>query len=182
MGGPMNIYEEDKYLWLVNEKDFIGKAIDNKKVVIGVCLGAQLIADALGSKIYPARHKEIGWFSVRKTDEAEASQAFKDFPKVTDVFHWHGDTFDLPDGCIAIAESEACRNQAFICEELVLGLQFHIEMTYRGAEKIVSNCREEIVEAPYIQNAEEILSDAGRFKEANKKMDQLLDRLSLLHP
>ncbi|MBN2320380.1 MAG: type 1 glutamine amidotransferase [Acidobacteria bacterium] len=182
MGGPMNIYEEVKYPWLPMERDFIKKSIENKKVVIGICLGAQLIADALGSKVYPGRHKEIGWYPVRKTNEAGTSQVFRDFPPEMDVFHWHGDTFDLPAGCAHIAESEACPNQAFINEERVIGLQFHIEMTSRGAEKIVSNCREEIVTAPYIQNAEEILSDAEKFTETNKEMDRLLDRLSLQQP
>jgi GMP synthase-like glutamine amidotransferase len=180
MGGPMNIYEEAKYPWLPLEKGFIRKAIETGKVVIGICLGAQLIADALGSKVYAGRHKEIGWFPVHKTDEAGKSRLFGDFPSETDVFHWHGDTFDLPSGCIPIAESAACRNQAFIYEERVIGLQFHMEMTGPGAERIVSNCREELVEAPFIQKAEAILSSADRFKAANEKMDRLLDRLFLL--
>ena len=182
MGGPMNIYEEDKYPWLPAEKGFISKAIETGKIVIGICLGAQLIADALGSEVYAGRHKEIGWFPVRSTSEAVLSQVFKGLPQETEVFHWHGDTFNLPPGCLHIAESAACRNQAFVYEERVIGLQFHIEMTRPGAEKIISNCREEIVESPYIQNAEEILSRDDRFKEANREMDRLLDRLSLLHP
>jgi GMP synthase-like glutamine amidotransferase len=182
MGGPMNIYEDAKYPWLSKEKEFLRKAIEAGETIIGICLGAQLIADALGSKVYAGKHKEIGWFPVRKIDEAGASRVFKDFAEVMDVFHWHGDTFDLPAGCVHIAESEACRNQAFIYEERVIGLQFHIEMTHQGAGKIISNCREEIVEALYIQNADEILSNANRFTEANKEMDRLLDRLSLPYP
>jgi GMP synthase-like glutamine amidotransferase len=182
MGGPMNIYEDAKYPWLPEEKSFLRMAIEAGKTIIGICLGAQLIADALGSKAYATHYKEIGWFPIRKTNEAEKSPLFNDFPEVMDAFHWHGDTFDLPAGCVHIAESEACRNQAFIYEERVIGLQFHIEMTHQGAEKIISNCREEIMEAPYIQNAEEILSNADRFTEANKEMDRLLDRLSLLRP
>lgn len=96
MGGPMNVYEEVKYPWLSVEKDFIKKAIENKKVVIGICLGAQLIADALGSKVHAGGHKEIGWFPVRKTDEAKTSLVFKDLPPVTDVFHLNGIHFRKP--------------------------------------------------------------------------------------
>ena len=182
MGGPMNIYEENKYPWLSSEKNFIKRAIENKKVVIGICLGAQLIADALGSGVYAGRYKEIGWFPVHKTDEAEKFPLFKHFPQEMDVFHWHGDTFDLPHGCVLIAESAACKNQAFSYEDRVIGLQFHIEMTQAGAEKILSNCRHEIVEAPYIQDGEEIPSNVEKFTEVNKEMDRLLTRLSLLHP
>lgn len=182
MGGPMNIYEDVKYPWLSKEKEFLRKAIEAGKTIIGICLGAQLIADALGSEVYAGKHKEIGWFPIRKTDEAERSLLFNDFPVELDAFHWHGDTFDLPVGCVHVAGSEACRNQAFIYEERVIGLQFHIEMTRQGVGKIIFNCREEMVEAPYIQNAEVILSNADRFTEANKEMDRLLDRLSLLGP
>ena len=98
-----------------------------------------------------------------------------------DVFHRHGDTFNLPSGCIPVAESAACRNQAFAYEERVIGLQYHMEIAPSGAEEIVANCREEIVEAPFVQSAEKIPSSADRFLKANREMDRLLDRLSLLH-
>jgi len=182
MGGPMNIYEEDRYPWLSEEKKFLKEAIDAGKVVFGICLGAQLIADALGSKVYAGRHKEIGWFPVHKKGAAGQSHVFKDFPQEMDVFHWHGDTFDLPPGCIRIAESAACQNQAFIYEERVIGLQFHLEMTRKGVEEIVATCKGELLEAPYIQKTDEILSNSERFPEANRMMDSILDRLFLLHP
>ena len=180
MGGPMNIYEETGYPWLSKEKDFLRKAIESGKTIIGICLGAQLIADALGSKVYAGRHKEIGWFPIRKTEEAARSGLFKNFPAVMNVFHWHGDTFDLPSGCVRVAESAGCRNQAFTYEERVIGLQFHLEVTPKGAEAMVANCGEEIVEAPFIQNTEGILSSANGFVRANREMDRLLDRISLL--
>ena len=182
MGGPMNIYEDAEYPWLSEEKNFLRQAIETGKVVIGICLGAQLIADALGSRVYSGRHKEIGWFPVIKTDEAGNSSIFEDFPLETVVFHWHGDTFDLPPGCVHIAESAACRSQAFVYEERVIGLQFHQEMNLPGAEAIIDNCRKEIVEAPYIQTAGEILSNTDRFTTANREMDRLLDRLFLVQP
>jgi GMP synthase-like glutamine amidotransferase len=178
MGGPMNIYEEAEYPWLHEEKRLLKQAIDTGKVVIGICLGAQLIADALGSRVYAGRQKEIGWFPVKKCAGAGNTSLFKDLPEKMDVFHWHGDTFNLPSGCIHIAESEACRNQAFLYEERVVGLQFHLEMTRKGIEEIVLNCGQELVDGPFIQNAEEILAGAEQLKETNRVMDNILNRLA----
>ena len=178
MGGPMNIYEDDKYPWLTDERRYIKHAIEEGKVVVGICLGAQLIADALGARVYAGPCKEIGWFPVRKTEEAGASIIFKDFPPQMEVFHWHGDTFPLPSGCLHLAESEACLNQAFAYEERVIGLQFHLEMTSQNVEAILAGCRDELVDAPYIQNAEDILSSPEKFSAANTEMHGLLDRLA----
>jgi GMP synthase-like glutamine amidotransferase len=178
MGGPMNIYEEKKYPWLAGEKQFIGNAIAAGKTVIGICLGAQLIADVLGSKVYAGQEKEIGWFPVLKTKEAAKSKVFRDFPSDVKAFHWHGDTFDLPPGSIRIAESAGCPNQAYIYEDRVLGLQFHLEITKQGAEDLVWNCRDELVEGPFIQSAEYILGSEEHFMKVNKIMEQLLDTLA----
>lgn len=179
MGGPMNIYEEDKYPWLVEEKRFINESIQAGKTVIGICLGAQLIANVLGSKVYAGRHKEIGWFPVLKTGEAAKSPIFSDFPSEIKAFHWHGDTFELPPGCVRIAESAACRNQAYIFEDRVLGLQFHLEITKQGAEELISNCGNELIEKPFIQRAENILKNEGDFVKINEEMERLLDRLAV---
>ncbi|MEJ2108368.1 MAG: type 1 glutamine amidotransferase [Acidobacteriota bacterium] len=178
MGGPMNIYEDDKHPWLAAERKFIKQAIDEGKVVLGICLGAQLIADALGAGVYAGSCKEIGWFPVRKTEEANASRIFRAFPSQMEVFHWHGDTFPLPSGCLHLAESDACRNQAFAYEDRVIGLQFHLEMTRQNVEAILSGCRDELVEAPYIQKAEDILFNNDKFRAANREMHGLLDRLA----
>jgi GMP synthase-like glutamine amidotransferase len=178
MGGPMNIYEEDRYPWLLREKRFIEDAIKADKAVIGICLGAQLIADVLGAKVYTGRHKEIGWFPIYREREAQESKIFRDFPSEMEAFHWHGDTFDLPSGCIRIAESAVCKNQAFVYDERVVGLQFHLEITRQGAKELISNCRAEIVEASFIQSVEEMLSTDDRFIKANERMERLLDVLS----
>src|SRR5574341_657976 len=92
MGGSMNIYEEEKFPWLAEEKNFIAEAIANKKIVLGVCLGSQLIADVLGGKVSKNRHKEIGWFPVTLTKEARNSSIFSNLPEKFTAFHWHGDT------------------------------------------------------------------------------------------
>ncbi len=177
MGGPMNIYEEVIYPWLAAEKTFLRQAIDIGKPVIGICLGAQLVADALGARVYRNSWKEIGWFPVRKTCAAAESRVFTDFPREMEALHWHGDAFDVPTGCLHAAESAACRNQAFVFQDRIVGLQFHLEMTPRGAEEILDNCRNELVEGLYIQTAEEIISAPGRFAAANIAMDRLLDQV-----
>lgn len=177
MGGPMNIYEERRHPWLAIEKRFIEQAIAAGKVVIGICLGAQLIADVLGAKVYRNTHKEIGWFPIERTSAADRSSRFKAFPSDLDAFHWHGDTFDIPDGAIHLACSKVCENQAFIYEERVLALQFHLEMTRQGAERLTVHCADELVTAPFIQTAPAILSDPRRFQALNETMDWILDRL-----
>ncbi len=110
MGGPMGVYDEDKYPWLKDEKKFIKESINDNKIVLGICLGSQLIADSLGSKVYKNKFKEIGWFPVKIKNE---HKFFNSLPEEIITAHWHGDTFDLPDGAVHIAESSACKNQAF---------------------------------------------------------------------
>lgn len=114
MGGSMNIYEDDEYPWLRLEKHFIAEAIKKNKIVIGICLGSQLIADVLGSKVYKGQEKEIGWYPIQVTTEAQKSAVFASLPASLTVFHWHGDIFDLPPDALRLAYSEVCANQAFI--------------------------------------------------------------------
>ncbi len=178
MGGPMNIYEEEKYPWLVEEKKIIKQAIDNDKVVIGICLGAQLIADSLGSKIYKNDFKEIGWFPVHLTQKAKEISLVNFLPDVFLVFHWHGETFDLPDRAVHIAESEACKNQAFIYKDKVIALQFHLEMTAAAVEEISEEDKSELVKDKFVQTEEEIKSNLHYASKANEFMNELMNRLA----
>lgn len=178
MGGPMNVYEEKKYPWLINEKLFIEKVIKQNKIVIGICLGAQLIADVLGAKVYPNKEKEIGWFPISWTKEAKTSEAFNFVPDESLVFHWHGDTFDLPLGCQRIVKSDVCENQGFISKnEKVIALQFHMEITRNGVMELINNCSNELVSGKYIQRPEELLNNNEGFNKLNNLMFQFLDRL-----
>jgi len=163
MGGPMNIYEEDMFPWLAREKIFIRDAIDAGKIVLGVCLGAQLIASVLGAKIHRNQYPEIGWFDVRLTDAASRSSVFSRIPKRFTAFHWHGDTFDLPPGATWIAESDACRNQAFEYggRGRVIGLQFHLDTTLESIRRLVEYCGDELVPGEYVQSERELLADHG---------------------
>jgi GMP synthase-like glutamine amidotransferase len=178
MGGPMNIYEDDKYPWLTEEKRFIEQAIKQDKTVVGICLGSQLIADVLGAKVYQGQHKEIGWFPIKMTDEAENSVVFNSLPQKLTVFHWHGDTFDLPECATRLAYSEGCQNQAFVCNEKILGLQFHLESTKDSVQQIIKNCTDELVEGKYIQKTEEMLLRNGNFDMINNAMSRILNNLS----
>jgi GMP synthase (glutamine-hydrolysing) len=178
MGGPMNIYEEDKYPWLAQEKKLIEQAIKEKKVVIGICLGAQLIADVLGAKIFKNQYKEIGWFPIYLTERAKDSPLLNFLPQKLNVFHWHGDTFELPSGAARMAQSEGCHNQAFIYNEKVLALQFHLEVMLENVQQIIDHCGNEISEGKYIQRPEEMFAQEKDFRKIQEAMEGILDRLS----
>jgi GMP synthase-like glutamine amidotransferase len=154
MGGSMSVNDEPEFAWLKPEKQFIRDAIDRNISVLGVCLGAQLIASALGARVYANPYKEIGWFPVRGTQFTEGTFSF---PRECLVFHWHGETFDLPDGAVRLAESDGCRNQAFQIKRNVIGLQFHLETTQENASALVQNFRDELLPQPYVQSESEIL-------------------------
>ncbi|MCG8095592.1 MAG: gamma-glutamyl-gamma-aminobutyrate hydrolase family protein, partial [Candidatus Thiodiazotropha endolucinida] len=151
MGGPMSVNDDQEFPWLVEEKEFIKKVIESGKPVLGICLGAQLIACSLGAEVFSNSVKEIGWIPIRATDSNNQSVFL--FPEETDVFHWHGETFNLPMGATRIAESAACENQAYQIGKHVIGLQFHLETTPVSAQAIVENCRDELIEGEYIQSA-----------------------------
>lgn len=178
LGGPMNVDEENLYPWLAAEKEFISKAIAAKKVVIGICLGAQLIARVLGAKVQKNAYKEIGWFPVSWLQEADAFPAFEKFSEGFMAFHWHGDTFDIPPQCVRIAETDVCANQAFIHESgRVIGLQFHLEATKEGVRALVKNCENDLVQDWYVQSKGEILQQIHSVNDINLTMELLLDNL-----
>lgn len=177
MGGPMSVNDEDRFPWLSLEKQFIWDAIAKSKPVLGICLGAQLIANALGAGVYPNKAKEIGWFPIYGIKSS--SKSVFEFPDSIKVFHWHGETFDLPSGATHLAKSDACEHQAFQVGRSVLGLQFHLETTPQAANDIVFNCSKELISAPYIQSAEEIMSVGSEtFKSINYLMDEVLSFLA----
>lgn len=176
MGGPMGVYDEEKYDWLSGEKKFIRLAIQSGKTVIGICLGAQLIATSLGADVYPNSEKEIGWFPIYPAPEDQLLGENNDpFP----LFHWHGDTFDLPSGAFRLASSEACVNQAFIYKEKVVGLQFHLEVTEKSLNEMITFCGNELVKGKYIQSAEMMLNNVQFIGELNSRMFHLLNLLNM---
>jgi GMP synthase-like glutamine amidotransferase len=177
MGGPMGAYEENIYPWLAAEKRFIGQAINKGVKVLGICLGAQLIAAALGAKVYPNAYKEIGWFPINLTEDGGTSALFQGLPAEILVFHWHGDTFDLPSGAKHLAETTACKNQAFSYGNHVLALQFHLDVRRDTIKEWVQSGTSELVKAPYIQTAEQMLAQDNQFLIIEKYMRQIMDNL-----
>jgi GMP synthase (glutamine-hydrolysing) len=180
MGGPMGVYDTARYPWLDNEKGFIRQCINEKKLVTGICLGAQLIAAALGAAVYPHISKEIGWYPVHLTEAGKADSIFSELPDTFTVLHWHGDTFDLPEGATLLASSSVCRNQAFLFKERTLGLQFHFETTPATLALMIENCRSELIPSATVQDADVIASGTGFIENDNAWLDQMLDKISLL--
>lgn len=176
MGGPMSIHDEQEYPWLVAEKEFIRTAIKAGKPVLGICLGAQLMASSMGGEVFPNPLKEIGWFPVESVGSQKDS--LFTFPEITEVFHWHGETFSLPEGAVRLAKSMACKNQAFQIGSHAIGLQFHLETIPTAAKAIVDNCRGELVEGEFIQSEAEILSATPeRYSSINSLMGKILEYL-----
>ena len=173
----MSVHDEDRYPWLVAEKRCIAAAINAGKTVVGVCLGAQLIAEVLGARVRRNEHREIGWFPVRKVSGAPQPGVAAAFPPEIEAFHWHGDTFGLPAGAIHLARSDACEHQAFVYQERVLALQFHLETTRAAAAALIENCGDELTPGPFVQTPAEMLARDDRFVVVNEAMEGILDRL-----
>jgi len=157
MGGPMGIYDDDQYAWLSREKNFIEQAVHEEKTVLGICLGAQLIADVLGAKVYKNVYREIGWFPIERTTDATLLGPV--LPERIEVFHWHGETFTLPKDANLIASSDVCKNQGFIFNNRVVALQFHLETTLKSATTLIEHCQDELDNSQYVQTAETMLEN-----------------------
>jgi len=168
MGGPMSANDEDEFPWLIPEKRFIREVVDLGTSVLGICLGAQLIANTFEASVYQNAEKEIGWFPIQGVPSVGNSTFI--FPSLATVFHWHGETFDLPAGATLLARSEGCDNQAFQINTSVIGLQFHLETTPKSAYDLLDNCRDELTHSKYIQTETEILSAKAELYVANNKM------------
>ena len=175
MGGPMNIYQENRYPWLSIEKKFIERAICDNKVVLGLCLGAQLIADVIGGRVVENKFKEIGWFPVKLSQAAFELPEFAFLPKEPVVFEWHGDTFvDLPEEAILLASNDACRNQAFLYKDRVYGFQFHLENTRTIIENLIHHCPEDLEVGPFVQPVQALLAGSEFMNMDNSWMNQFL--------
>lgn len=177
MGGPMSVHDSRQHPWLSAEKEYLSRAIDENKKVIGICLGAQLLAQVLGAEITVNDQPEIGWFSITRSERLVNTGLQTIIPPVMEVFHWHGETFSLPDKCSPIAASEACVNQGFLFGNRVIGLQFHIEMTMASASLLIDNCRGELITGDYIQSEAQMLAQSEKFHQANSVMDAILEYL-----
>lgn len=164
MGGPMSIGDTDSCPWLSGEKKLIADTVAAGRRVLGICLGGQLLAEALGAAVAPGQEKEIGWFPVRRHPDAAGSAIGRQLPEEFMAFHWHGDAFEAPGNSVVLASSPACPVQGFSFEDRCIGLQFHLETTRKSAEDIVANGAADLAgSGTFIQSAGEILSPPGGF-------------------
>jgi GMP synthase-like glutamine amidotransferase len=177
MGGPMNVYEYAKYPWLAAEHACIRAAILAGKTVLGVCLGAQLIAAATGGRVSRNATPEIGFFPVTEVPDCAGSPFAGFLGGAMEVLHWHGDTFSLPAGATHLAASAACVNQAFCLGPRVLGLQFHLELDAAQCERMIAIAGDSLVPDIWVQSGSEMLADTTRFAMARRTLDRLLERL-----
>jgi GMP synthase-like glutamine amidotransferase len=174
MGGEMNIYQYRDWPWLKPESAFIRSALAQDKRVVGICLGAQLIADVLGARVFQNAGHEIGWLPVAWTDEARA--AFPGLPAASTVLHWHGDTFELPAGATRLAASEGCPEQGFLIRNKCLALQFHLEVDPSLVKQFVAG-QGEWPTGPHAQTPQAILSEADSHGDRNRRLlHGMLDR------
>ena len=173
LGGPMNIYEHELHPWLVPEKALIRKALDSGKQLLGICLGAQLIADALGGPVRRNPERERGWLPVERSVEARHSGLLSGLPDRFTVFQWHEDSYTLPAGARCLAHSAACPQQAFDYDGgRVAGVQFHPEITLANAQQWFDG--ELWPESAYVQSPAAIFAERQAFEDSEQLMATLL--------
>jgi GMP synthase-like glutamine amidotransferase len=173
MGGPMGVHDDAAHPWMRGEKHLIASALEEDRRVLGVCLGAQLIAHVSGARVYRNRFQEIGWFPVEAT---EAGMTRFALPRSFDAFHWHGDTFQLPAGAVQLARTGACEQQMFMVGDRVLGVQFHLETTPADIVGMIAHAGADLPEGPYVRRAEEIAGAADACDASHRLLDAVLDR------
>jgi len=190
LGGPMGAYEEEKHPWLALEKQYLREAFAAGKKILGLCLGCQLLADALGGKAFRNTCKEFGWQPIEPLPEGAAwfgtGGGFKALEKdekgIFYAFQWHGDTYSLPPGAVQLARNAAAEQQAFVLEGagggLVMGLQFHLEWTEKMAREALAEPGVAPPPSPFVQTPKEILSDLTLFETGKKRFYALLDRFT----
>jgi GMP synthase (glutamine-hydrolysing) len=178
MGGSQHAWEEDVYPWLPAEKKFIAQTLEDNKIILGICFGAQLLAETLGAEVFVNPHNEIGWHEVTLTPEGQRSYLFKNIPEQFTTFHWHTDHFALPPACTRLAYSEATENQAYISQERpIAGIQFHPEYPLESVKYFVREFGDEIQKGPYAAGKEKILSQTDQIPETYALMAALLDNM-----
>ena len=175
MGGSMNIYAHREHPWLLEAKRFLGEVIAAGKPVLGICLGAQLLTDVLGGKVFQNAEKEIGWWPVRVFDRRAP---FAAFPETLTVMHWHGDTYTLPPGARGVADSAGCAQQAFVHGDRVVGLQFHLEQGPVAVAELAAACAAELVPARHVQTRAQLVELQPDLTLAESALFGLLDELA----
>jgi GMP synthase-like glutamine amidotransferase len=179
MGGPMSVRDELEFPWLRAEKECVKLAVARGKSVLGVCLGAQILSEALGGQVTKNGHREIGWHPVTLSPWAASNPAFRGIPSRFTAFHWHGETFSVPRGAQLMASSEACANQAFAVGGKLVGLQFHFETTPGSLDDLGEHGAADIVPGPYVQTLDEMRSGlAAHYAGLEAMLCRLMDNMA----
>ena len=176
MGGPMSVNDEEEHSWIPDAVKTIKRAIDSNKKVLGICLGAQLIAKSLGAIVKPNQHREIGLHPISpvKTSNTDVFN----FPNPLNVIHWHSQTFDIPINANHIAQSKACSNQGFQIGKNVIGLQFHLELDKDSLKSLVKEFKDQLIQDQYVHNEGRINSITDEeFEIMQKNLVNLLNYL-----
>lgn len=177
MGGPMSTYDEQELPWLREEKAYLQEVLNAGAKMLGVCLGAQLLAELLGATVGPNPYKEIGWLPVTLSEEAKQHHFFAGLPPVFTAFHWHGDTFSLPENAVPLGESAGCRLQGFFWGQRVLALQFHLETTDDSMEALIAACGDDITAGPYVQKPDVMRQRKENIAAMRPVLEIMLGRL-----
>lgn len=180
MGGPMSVHDRAGHPWLEPECKFLAQAMQAGVPMLGVCLGAQLLAQVLGAGVVANAEQEIGFHPVAMSAKARALDLFNEWPPVFEALHWHGETFGVPAGAVPVGSSEATASQGFVYQGRVVGLQFHIEATPASWDALIKSCGHEVRPGPYVQTCREMQSCYERIKYFPALLDPLLDSLAEL--
>jgi len=181
LGGPMGAYEESLYPYLLTEEDLVLEAAAKGIPTIGICLGGQIIARSLGADVTPNPKKEIGWSLINILSEGKVNPLFDGLPDFLSVFQWHGDTFTLPEGAVLLASSEECKNQAFVYNDNIWAMQFHLEVNPDMIQNWSEVYRDELIEfagpgAP----ARLMRNTLARWESKDLYREQFLDNLTAI--
>jgi GMP synthase (glutamine-hydrolysing) len=174
-GGPQSLRELEKFPYLQKEIELVQQAIEQKKHVLGICLGAQIIGEALGAKTVKSPHTEIGVYPIEATAVAADDPLFSNFPSSFDAMHWHYDMASIAPGCVLLAKSAGCPHQAFRYQDHVYALQFHLELTKPLITRMVQNFQKDFPEGEFTKKPTEILT--ADFSTINDRMYLALDHL-----
>lgn len=179
LGGSMSVNDTKSFPWLCDEKDYIYHLAKKGCRILGICLGAQLIASALGLDVYPNKMKEIGWFPVQKNPQSELD-FFEKLPDNLPAFHWHTDTFELPGRASRLFSSKACANQGFVIYNRVFALQFHWEVTSESLKQLIEFCGHDLEEDTWVQPVKRLYGTDKDFAAIHQQMEELLDYIANL--
>lgn len=175
MGGPMGVYDHDRHPWILDESLLLAELVERRVPVIGICLGAQMLAHALGSAVAPHTHREVGWHHVSLSDTARQLVWMDHLPDELEVFMWHGDRYEHPAATLHVASSPGCDNHAFVTADgRALGVQFHPEFAAADIQRLIDTAGPEQFFGPYSQQPAK-LADSARADNMRDWFWMLLD-------